>query len=146
MLTQPLAPTRGINPFLQMRQAQRELGRAIGGLRLVSHVEFPAINLWANSDGAVLTAEVPGIEPDNLDIAVHLDVVTLRGRRDPEALSEGAVVHRSERITGDFVRSVTLPFRVDAEGVSARFKQGTLTLELPRPAAERPRRIQVQRG
>ena len=147
MLNQYTPSFRRMNPFLQMRQAQNELTRAIGGMRLAQRqLEFPLINVWANAEGAVLTAEVPGVEPEKLDIAVHQDTVTLRGRRDPEPLPEDAVVHRAERVTGPFARSFTLPFRVDADNVNARFKQGVLTLELPRPESERPKRIKIQRA
>ncbi|WP_299644319.1 Hsp20/alpha crystallin family protein [Devosia sp.] len=130
-----------------MRQVQSDLSRAIGGLRFAPAIpEYPVMNVWANAEGAVLTAEVPGVEPDALDIAVHQDTVTLRGTREPEPLAEGDVVHRAERTTGAFARSFTLPFRLDPESVKASFRQGVLTLELPRPEAERPRRIKVQRA
>jgi HSP20 family protein len=147
MLTQYTPPFRRINPLLQMRHMQNDLSRAIGGLRLAPpQIDFPTINIWANSDGAILTAEVPGVAPEDLDIAVHQDTVTLRGKRDPEPLPQDAVVHRAERATGRFARSFTLPFRIDPDGVNARFKQGVLTLELPRPEEEKPKRIQVQRA
>lgn len=131
------------NPFLQLRHMQNDLSRAVSGLR---QIEFPAVNLWTNSDGAILTVQVPGVAPEDLDIAVHLDTVTLRGKRDPEPLPQDAVVHRAERVAGQFARSFTLPFRVDPDGVNARFKQGVVTIELPRPDEEKPKRIQVQRA
>jgi len=146
MLTShPRAPGRS-NPFQQMRQMQDELTRAIGGMRFMSQVEYPVMNVWANAEGAIITCEVPGVEPDALDIAVHLNTVTLRGMREPEALSEDDIVHRDERITGAFARSFTLPFHLDPDSVKASFHEGVLTLELPRPAAERPRKITVQRA
>lgn len=147
MLNQYTPPLHRTNPFLQMRHMQNDLSRALSGLRLAApQIDFPTINLWTSSDGAILTAEVPGVNPEDLDIAVHQDTVTLRGKRDPEPLPQGAVVHRAERVTGRFARNLTLPFRVDPDGVKARFRQGVLTLELPRPEDEKPKRIQVQRA
>jgi HSP20 family protein len=78
---------------------------------------------------------------------VHQDTVTLRGKRDPEIMGgEDVIVHRQERAHGPFSRTVVLPFRVDADQVSARFDRGILILELPRPAADKPRRIAITRG
>ena len=54
------------------------------------------------------------------------------------------IVHRAERTTGEFTRTFTLPFHVDPDGVKATFKYGVLTLDLPRPESERPKRIKVQ--
>ena len=141
----PIASSPRMNPLLQMWRAQSDLSRAIDSRRLApTQTGYPLINVWANGEHAILTAEVPGIEPDALDISVHKDTVTLRGTRAPEPLSEGDVVHRAERTTGAFTRAFTLPFLLDPDGVKARFKHGVLTLEMPRPESERPKRIKVQ--
>ena len=141
----PIASSRRMDPFQQMWRAQSDLSRAIGSLRFApTQTDYPLINVWANAEQAILCAEVPGVEPDALDISVHQDTVTLRGTREPEPLSEGDVVHRAERTAGAFARSFTLPFHVDPDGVKASFKHGVLTLELPRPESERPKRIKVQ--
>ena len=141
----PIASSRRMDPFQQMWRAQSDLSRAIGSLRFApTQTDYPLINVWANAEQAILSAEVPGVDPETLDISVHQDTVTLRGTREPEPLSEGDVVHRSERATGPFTRSFTLPFHLDPDGVKATFKHGILMLELPRPEAERPKRIKVQ--
>jgi len=112
---------------------------------LAVRAEFPPVNLWAGPDGALVTVEVPGVSPEEIEITVHQDTVTLRGKREPEIL-EDAVEHRRERMHGAFQRSIVLPFRVDADGVSARFDRGVVTLELPRPAADKPRQVKVARA
>ena len=141
----PNASPHRMSPLLQMWRAQSDLSRAIDSLRFApTQTDYPLINVWANAEHAILTAEIPGVEPDALDISVHQDTVTLRGTREPEPLSEGDVVHRTERTTGEFTRSFTLPFRLDPDGVKANFKHGVLTLDLPRPESERPKRIKVQ--
>lgn len=131
----------------EMRRTQEEMNRLFGGLRfppsLSLRTEFPPINLWAGADGAIVTAEVPGVNPDQIDVTVHQDTVTLHGKRDPEVIDENAIVHRQERQHGAFTRTVMLPFRVDANKVSARFDRGVLTLELPRPEMDKPRHIKV---
>jgi HSP20 family protein len=132
--------------FRQMWRTPDEISRLLGGLRMAPRIEFLAVNVWASADGVTVTAAVPGVVPDELDITVHQNTVTLRGKRDPEVMGEDAVVLRQERATGPFTRTIVLPFRVDAERVSARFDRGMLMLELPRPEEDKPRHIQVARA
>ena len=129
--------------FRDMRRAQDDMTRLFGGLRLGLRTEFPAANVWANPDGALITAQVPGVQPDQLDVTVHQDTVTLRGKRDPEPIEGEVIVHRRERPYGAFTRTFILPFRVDADRVSARFNRGILTLELPRPESDKPRHVKI---
>jgi HSP20 family protein len=137
------AASRGPDVFREMRRAQEEMNRLFAGLRFAARAEFPPINVWAGPDGAIVTAEIPGVSPDQIDVTVHQDTVTLRGKRDPENVDKDAVVHRQERAYGAFARTIVLPFRADADKVSARFDRGVLTLELPRPAADKPRQIEI---
>ena len=137
---------RWVDPLRQMRFAQRDMSRLFDSMRLAVPPEFPLLNVWAGPDGAVITAEIPGVAPEELDIAVHQSTVTLRGSRPAEPLAEDAVVHRQERITGAFARNLTLPFRVDGDRVTATFRNGVLQLDLPRPAADRPHKIPVSRS
>jgi HSP20 family protein len=120
MLTEYAAGGRRPDLFREMRRAQEEMNRLFGGLRFPLEAEFPPLNVWAGADGAIVTAEVPGVRPDQIDVTVHQDTVTLRGKRDPEAVDSDAIVHRQERIHGAFARTVLLPFRVDADKVSPR--------------------------
>ena len=127
----------------EMRRVQEQMNRAFGGLRLGVGTEFPPVNIWAGADGAIVTAAIPGVSPDQIDITVHQNTVSLRGKRDPEPVGDDVVVHRQERVSGPFARTIVLPFRVDADKVSARFERGMLVLELPRPEADKPRHIKV---
>ena len=129
--------------FRDMRRAQDDMTRLFGGLRVALRTEFPAANVWANPDGAIVTAQVPGVQPDQLDVTVHQDTVTLRGRREPESIEGEVIVHRRERPYGPFTRTFILPFRVDADRVSARFNRGILSLELPRPESDKPRHVKI---
>jgi HSP20 family protein len=146
MLTGYTAESRWPDLFREMRRAQDEISRRFGGFggpRLALRTEFPPVNVWAGADGAVVKAEIAGVSPDQIDITVHQDTVVLRGKRDPEVVDKEAIVHRRERTHGAFSRTVVLPFRVDADKVAARFDRGVLTLELPRPAADKPRHVKV---
>jgi HSP20 family protein len=137
--------TRGRRPNLlrDMLRMQDEVNRLFGGLRFFPASEFPAINVWTGPEGAILTAEIAGVDPEKLEITVHRDTVTLRGTRGPSAVGDDATILRLERPAGDFARTTTLPFRVDADKASSRFENGVLTLELSRPEADKPRQIKV---
>src|SRR5512139_2082225 len=81
------------DPWREFDRMQRTFGTTAG----MQEVEFPAVNIWTAADSAVLTTEVPGIDPGSLDISVVEDTVTLRGSREPEKLKEGESYHRRER-------------------------------------------------
>jgi HSP20 family protein len=143
MLSEHSVTGRWPDFFRDMRRTQEQMNRLFRGLPLTVTAEFPPVNVWVNSDGAIVAAEVPGVKQDQLDITVYQNTVTLRGQRDAEPLAEDAIVHRRERATGQFARTVVLPFRLDADQVSARFERGVLTLALPRPATDKPRQIKI---
>jgi len=105
---------------------------------------FPALNIWSNEDELIITAEVPGINPEDLDISVVGDSLTLKGAREVEELEEGARYHRQERGYGNFSRTVQLPFPVDIDSVNAKFTNGVLEINLPRAEADKPRKIAVK--
>lgn len=126
-----------------LRQTQEDVNRLLSGLQLAPQDEFPPVNVWTGTEGAVVTAELPGVGADQIDITVHGSTVTMRGQRDPEPMDDKTVVRRQERPHGEFVRTVALPFRVDPEKVGARFDRGIVFLELPRPDSDKPRHIKV---
>ena len=106
---------------------------------------FPALNLYETEDAYVLTAEVPGVAPEELEISLEGSTVTLRGERKLPR-EEGASVHRSERAAGAFRRAIDLPVSIDGEKVEAIHRNGVLTLRLPKAPEHRPRQISVKAG
>jgi len=104
---------------------------------------FPAVNVFTNDDQVIVSAELPGVPADKVDISVLDDTLTIKGARAAEEQPEGAIAHRRERGTGEFSRSVRLPFRVETGAVDAKFENGILEITLPRAEADRPRRIPV---
>ena len=105
---------------------------------------YPAMNAWTNDDGATITAELPGIDMDTLEISVHNDTLTLSGERKSEDLGEGETYHRRERSYGQFRRAFQLPFQIAADKVEARYHRGFLQITLPRAEADKPRKIRVR--
>ena len=129
-------------PFGEFRRLQREINRLFDGVG-VDADEFPAVNVWSNADGIVVNAELPGVESKDINISINQDVLTIEGERKTQELSEGVVCHRSERGEGRFVRSIKLPFEVDADKVKAQCKLGVLTVTMPRAETSKPRKIAI---
>jgi HSP20 family protein len=133
-----------------MDRLRREMNRLFtewpsrGGWSVASG--YPAMNVWTDEDNAVVTAELAGIDPEDIDISVENDTLTLRGTRKPEEVEEDATFHRRERRFGNFSRSFRLPFKVDAGNVDASFKNGVLNISLPRAEEDKPRKIAIKAG
>lgn len=105
---------------------------------------FPALDLWEDDENLYVEAELPGMELSDLEIFVNGDdQLSLKGERKAPSL-EKASWHRRERGFGNFSRIMTLPQHVDAEEVQAEFKNGVLTLTMPKKAQSKPRRIEVK--
>jgi HSP20 family protein len=105
--------------------------------------EFPAINYYTEGNDAVVTAELPGVEPEKLDVSVVGKTLTISGERPHEGLEEGESYHRRELWHGRFKRTLELPFSVESGKVEARFERGVLTMVLPMAEDEKPRKITV---
>lgn len=132
------------DPFATMRRLQQEIDRAFAPLFGATSRTFPAINMYQSENSLALTAELPGFNPEDIEITVKDDILTISGeRKAPETPEKGAWYLR-ERPFGRFVRSIQLPFRVDPDKVEARFHNGILEIELQRPEEDRPRRITVK--
>ena len=125
-----------------LRRMQEEMNRTLAGSGVVA-AEYPPVNVWRGEEGIVVTAEVPGVSLDDIEVVVHQNTLTIKGRRDPAAGVAEASYHRRERIVGPFARTIALPFTVDAGRVSATADAGVLTIELPRPEADKPKRIHI---
>ncbi len=132
------------DPF---RDLQREMGRLFETLEpfqpwLVPR-HFPAINLYDASDRYILTAQLPGMTSEDLELSITGETLTIRGeRKRPEGVSDDSY-RRQERQTGRWTRTVTLPDRVDSALVTAGFSLGILTVTLPKAENAKPRQITV---
>ena len=104
---------------------------------------YPAVNLWHSQDTAAITAEVPGVEPGDIDISVKDNVLAFSGERKAESPGDKAVWHQRERTSGRFSRAIRVPFNVDPEKTEARVRNGVLEVVLHRREEDKPRRIQV---
>jgi HSP20 family protein len=115
--------------------------------RLSSHhadAWAPAIDVYETASAYVVTAEVPGVSRDEIELAFEESRLTLRGQRaDRRAGDAGVHFHQIERSHGSFVRTFEFPGPIDVDGVTADLKDGVLTVTLPKAPPAAPRRIDV---
>lgn len=129
------------SPWHELRRLQNEINRSfepefdVGGTA-------PAINLWGSAEKIVATMALPGINPASLDLTVHGESLAVSGEWLETAGAE-AVARRRERPKGRFSRLIELPFAVDGNGVEAEYKNGIVTVTLPRAAADKPKKIKI---
>ena len=131
----------------EMDQLQREMNRlfdATNKERVFTAPSYPAINIWTNEDGQLISAEMPGVNPDNIDIDVTGDAISISGERKPDDVVRDATYHRRERSYGSFSRTIQLPYMVDTKNVEANFKNGILIISLPRAEADKPKKITIK--
>ncbi len=127
----------------EMEEFQRRMAQFFGDLDISGTAGYPPVNLWQNHDGVVLHAEVPGLEKEDIEITVAGNTVTIKGSRKAEALEKDERFHLRERRTGDFTRTIELPYQIEADKVGARLHNGVLEITLPRAEAEKPRKISL---
>jgi HSP20 family protein len=103
---------------------------------------YPPLNVFRKGDDLVLVTEVPGISKDDLNVQVKDRTIRLSGTKKV-TFPENASLHRRERLSGTFDRSITLPVEVDPERVQAECRDGILALFLPRAERDKPRPIRI---
>lgn len=107
---------------------------------------WPRMDLAESDREIIVTAELPGVDPKQIDINVTGNVLTLRGEKKNEREEKGRDYTYVERQYGTFHRSVQLPSSVEADKVEATYKDGILTLRMPKHPEARPKRITVKNG
>ncbi len=122
---------------------QREINRLFSNAEQRTPQEYPAINIWENIESAVVTAELPGIEVEKIDIEVTGDILTLSGTNEIETLKEGETYLRQERDRSGFKRKIQLSFPVDPKKVAAHYEKGILNITLPRLEESKPKKIKI---
>ena len=130
-----------------VQRLQHQLNEMLGGgipFPDINVEAFPPINAWSNDEKLIVRIEMPGFSPDDIDVSIMHQTLTLKGNRDAEELSETDIFHRQERGHGKFVRTIELPFAVNSDSVSASYIRGILTLEMLRAEADKPRKISIK--
>jgi HSP20 family protein len=104
----------------------------------------PAVDISERKDAYVVSAEVPGIRPEDLDVTLEDGLLTIQGERRMEEESSDQQYHRVERRFGSFRRSITLPSQVRADAIEASYADGVLQVVVPKAESAKPKKINVQ--
>jgi len=103
----------------------------------------PPLDLYEDKENFVLKAELPGVNKDDVSVSIQDGCLSITGERKSETHKEDTEVHHTERFFGRFQRSVTLPAAVAADKVKAQYKDGMLTVTLPKTEEAKPKQIDV---
>lgn len=123
-------------PFNEMERLREDLDSMFGGNGKARVTGFtPSVDVSEDDQKFELSADLPGVKQEDLDIQVEKDVLTIRGERKLE--------RKGERVSGAFSRAFTLPKHVDVEKIVASLKDGVLTVTLPKKPEAQPRQIKV---
>ncbi len=141
-----LIPWRNLPAFGALPHPANRLFNELFSLGSVADGFHPALDVSETDDAVVVRAEVPGVDPQEIEVSVHGDMLELRGEKKQEEERKETGYYRVERSYGSFRRSLKLPAKVDAENVEAKAKDGILTLTLPKREEAKPRRIKVKAG
>jgi HSP20 family protein len=134
-------PTEGEDPGLRL--FQDSLSRLFSEPS-ASRPWSPAVDIFETDNELVLKADVPDVDPKNVAIQLENGTLTLKGERRFEDQKNGKGFHRIERSYGSFTRAFGLPDTVDGEKVKADYKNGVLTITLPKKEVAKPRTINVE--
>lgn len=104
---------------------------------------MPAVNIRETESAFLIEAELPGLNKDDVEITLENNLLKLSGERRFEKDTKEENYHRVERSYGSFLRTFSLPSQVDSEGVKANFKDGVLTIEVPKAEEAKPRKISI---
>lgn len=138
------------DPFREIMSLREAMDRLFeeafvrpGRLMGAETVSMP-VDVAEDEQSITVKAALPGIKPDEIDVNITGNVLTIRGEHKEEEERKGQTWHRRELRYGRFERSMTLPTEVQAEQAEATFENGVLTLRLPKAEAAKPKRIQVR--
>jgi len=106
----------------------------------------PALDVFEQKENFVIKAELPGMKKEDITVSLHDGSLSISGERKSETRHEDAEVYRAERFFGRFQRAVTLPAPIAADKVQAQYKDGVLTVTLPKTEEARPKQIDVSVG
>ncbi len=105
---------------------------------------YPLVNVYDKGDAFTIEALAPGVDPSRIDVTVVRNTLTITGEKTNPLECSAERLHRSERATGRFVRSMDLPADIDRDRINAEYRAGVLLLNVPLAETARPRRIEVQ--
>ncbi len=144
---------RPIEAFQSLRRLNNALDEAFGSWPFqqddsgaITSAWQPACDVFEDADTVKIVAELPGVKPEDVKLSLENNLLTIRGEKKQQAEERNERVHRYERSYGSFERAFMLPSTVDGEKISADYRDGVLTVVVPKAERARPREIPVRTG
>ena len=137
------------NPYREMHNMINSVDRRVDSRYLAARHMAPqnwalAVDVSESEDEYLIKASLPGINPEDLDINIESNVLTIKGEYKEEEEREDRRYHMRERRSGNFCRSFSLPNSVNADAIEATYEAGVLSLSLPKAEEAKPHRIEVK--
>jgi HSP20 family protein len=104
---------------------------------------FPPINVFQQGEDLLALIELPGVNKGDLELQAKENVIRISGKKTVK-YKEGVSIHRRERVSGEFDRTLTIPVQIDPDGIKAEYHDGVLALFLPRAENDKPRSITIK--
>ena len=144
-----IGPRNPWTVFDELESIQENMNRILAGqdanrIARRARAAYPPLNVYSTPEGLMIDAELPGVDPQDVEISVVGDELSLRGKINVQEPAAGDTILRRERPAGEFQRTLQLPFRANAGGVKATFKNGLLRIAVPRSEEEKPRKIAIE--
>ena len=143
-------PFSSVDPFRDLGDIQSEMNRMFDNVfgrspqnQLVDRVWAPAVDMYETKDELAVKMELPGVSEKDIHLSITGDMLTLKGERRLEQPSKQEDYYRMERWYGRFERTLPLPFPVQSDKVKATFRDGVLTVSLPKAEQIRAREIKI---
>jgi HSP20 family protein len=136
--TDPLDALFALQRALDARMASDWLRDAT-----TSRGPFPPINVFQQGEDLLAVIELPGVSKDDLELQAKENVIRISGKKTVR-YKEGVSVHRRERVSGEFDRTLTIPVQIDPDRIKAEYHDGVLALFLPRAESDKPRSIKIK--
>ena len=134
----PFATMLALQRALESRFESSWIGRGTAGIGA-----YPPINMFQQGDDYVAIVELPGIDKKNLNIEAKENTIRISGEK-AVAYEQNASLHRRERVSGSFDRTISLPIQIDPDGINAEYRDGVLAVFIPRAESEKPRTIKIR--
>ena len=146
---QQQSPSRQQGSYGQLSRLRNEIDRLFEspfdfGMSDLFQGWLPPVEIGEDKDQFVVTVELPGMNPNEIETTVHENMLTISGERKQEQKEGEGETYRSERFYGRFQRTIALPQGVDPNKIEATYKDGVLTLRLPKTEQAKPKQIQIK--
>ena len=133
-------------PLRDLMSLQNEMNRVLdtlqpGDIASGDGTWAPVLDLAEQDDSFLIEVDLPGVRPEDVDVTLDQNLLAIRGERKTSSVLTNENVRRSERRYGSFLRTISLPAHVDAEGIQADFEDGVLHITVPKAEQAKPRKI-----